>query len=179
MTMDDDQRLEQSAKQRVQLWTDAQELVRSNPVLGTGYATYMYMGRVEDLKDTHNIYLKMLVETGIIGLLIFLWLLARLARVAWQLFRQHTDYFSNGLALGLLSLVGCLLVANLFGDRWTYIEVNGLVWVLFAIAAQTFILNKSAQPEPVTVTGIEEIEKPVPANAGLWEKWNHEPELLD
>ncbi|PYP93180.1 MAG: hypothetical protein DMG65_01530 [Candidatus Angelobacter sp. Gp1-AA117] len=170
MTVDEDQHLEESANQRVQLWTDAQELVRSNPALGTGYATYMYMGRVEGLKDTHNIYVKVLVETGVIGMVVFLWLLARLFSTAWRLFRQSGDAFSNGLALGLLSLLGCLLVANLFGDRWTYIEVNGLVWVLFAIAAQTFIFNSAAQPEPVVLADVDADVKPLTASVGLWER---------
>lgn len=170
MTMDDNQRLEESAQERVQLWTDAKELVSSNPVVGTGYVTYMYMGRVEGLKDTHNIYVKVLVETGIVGMLVFLWLLSRFFTTAWRLFRQSADGFSNGLALGLLSLLGCLLVANLFGDRWTYIEVNGIVWVLFAIAAQTFILNQGARPEPVITASAEEPAEPLTSSVGLWER---------
>lgn len=169
MTMNDDQRLEESAQQRVQLWTDARELISSNPVVGTGYVTYMYMGRVEGLKDTHNIYVKVLVETGIVGMLVFLWLLSRLFATAWRLFRQSADGFSNGMALGLLSLLGCLLVANLFGDRWTYIEVNGIVWVLFAIAAQTFILNQAAQPEAASTQPSAVSTQPLTSSVGLWE----------
>ena len=29
----------------------------------------------------------------------------------------------------------CLAVGNLFGDRWTYVELNGLVWVLMGLVA--------------------------------------------
>ena len=41
--------------------------------------------------------------------------------------------------------MGCLVVVNLFGDRWTYIEINGITWVLFALAAQAYILETRNQ----------------------------------
>ena len=162
MTYDKEAGLEQSADERVQLWTDAMDLISTNPVLGTGYATYMYMGRVGQLRDTHNIYVKILVETGIVGMVLFLWLLAKMSTVAIRLFRSAKDSFSSGLALGLLSLLACLFVANLFGDRWTYIEINGIVWVLFAIAARLHILNTSPEPGPVQAAPV--LPEPLPAS---------------
>jgi putative inorganic carbon (HCO3(-)) transporter len=143
MTYNKDDRLEESADQRVQLWTDAVQLITSYPVMGTGFVTYMYMGRVGQLRDTHNLYVKVLVETGIIGMFLFMWLLARLFTIGFRLFRTSKDPFNSGMALGLLSLFASLVVANLFGDRWTYIEINGVVWVLFALAAQACLLESS------------------------------------
>ena len=149
MTYGKDNTLETSADQRVQLWTDAAQLISDNPIVGSGFATYMFMGRVGHLRDTHNIYIKVLVETGIVGLLIFLWLLATLLNAAFRLFRAAKDPFYSGIALGLLSLLGCLLVGNLFGDRWTYIEINGIVWVLIAVAVRAYVLE-TQQNTPVT-----------------------------
>lgn len=30
----------------------------------------------------------------------------------------------------------CSLILNCFGDRWTYLEIHGLTWVLFAAATR-------------------------------------------
>src|SRR5437879_7042228 len=75
MTYTEEGELESSAQTRVQLWEDAMQLFHQNPILGTGFNTYSYLGRTEKYRDTHNYYLKVLVETGIVGLLVFLWLL--------------------------------------------------------------------------------------------------------
>lgn len=177
MTYNKDQTLETSAEQRVQLWTDATQLISDNPVIGTGFATYMFMGRVGHLRDTHNIYVKVLVETGIIGLLIFLWLLAALSNSAFRLFRAAKDPFNSGIALGLLSLMGCLLIGNLFGDRWTYIEVNGVVWVLFALAVQAYALERQENNELIESAGDARQTHSAFANsnfapAEIWENTN-------
>lgn len=178
MTYTKDDTLESSADQRVQLWTDAAQLLSSNPVLGTGFVTYMYMGRVGHLRDTHNIYIKVLVETGIVGMGIFLWVLAKLFSIAFRLFRTSEDPFNRGVAMGLLSLFVCMLAGNLFGDRWTYIEINGVVWVLFAVAAQAYVLESSQRtiiPEAVEIQSTEPDSGP---SAGtlepveLWENGN-------
>jgi len=145
MTYTEDDTLEASADQRVQLWTDAVELFSSNPVVGTGFVTYMYMGRVGHFTDTHNLYMKVLVETGIVGMFIFLWVLAKLFTIAFRLYRTSIDPFNRGVALGLVSMFACLLVGNLFGDRWTYIELNDVLWVLFALAAQAYVVEGSEQ----------------------------------
>ena len=39
----------------------------------------------------------------------------------------------------LLAMCSCL-VANFFGDRWTYLEITGLLWVLIAAAARAIEL---------------------------------------
>ncbi|HET6840965.1 MAG TPA: O-antigen ligase family protein [Candidatus Angelobacter sp.] len=145
MTYNKDDKLEASADERVQLWTDSVQLITTNPVLGSGFATYMFMGRVRHFKDTHNMYVKVLVETGIVGMVFFLLILSKLFTIARRLFRAAKEPFNQGLALGLLTLMGCLVVVNLFGDRWTYIEINGITWVLFALGAQAYILESRNQ----------------------------------
>src|SRR5262249_43880055 len=59
--------LDASAQERVMLWTDAMNMFQQNPAIGTGFLTYSELSRVGSYKDTHNFYLKMLVETGLIG----------------------------------------------------------------------------------------------------------------
>ena len=141
MTWDtNDGGLDHSSETRVTLWEDAMHVFDSNPLIGTGFNTYAYMGRVGDYKDTHNYFIKVLVETGVLGLLLFLALIFRLLWTGLVLHWRAPDPLARALGLGLAGWVACAIVANLFGDRWSFLQVNGYMWVLAGLAARSFTL---------------------------------------
>ena len=143
MTRSADGRLEASAQERVELWTNAERSIVRNPIFGTGYATFQLGEHVDNLKDTHNWYVKVMVETGIIGAILVALLLQQLLAMSFRLFRRATDPLYCGLGLGLFSATCSSLVANCFGDRWTYLEITGLLWVLAAAAIRALEFTKS------------------------------------
>lgn len=151
--------LDHSSAGRVNLWNDALELFRSNPVLGTGFNTYEYMGRYEGFRDTHNYYIKVLVETGAVGTLLFVGLLLRMSYLGFQLHRATTDPFWSSLGLGFVGLMSAITVANLFGDRWLYQQLTGYLWVLLGCVLSGLSLVREEQSAPVE--GKEETEAPV------------------
>jgi len=131
MTYDkSDNTLEPSAGDRVMLWEDAIGLFFRSPVMGTGFDTYQFMHRVGYYKDTHNYYMKVIVEMGLVGLFLLLVILIRMFLLGFQLFRRAEEPFLQGLGLGFAALIVCTALANLFGDRWTYLQVDGYMWVL-------------------------------------------------
>lgn len=146
MTHNANGQLERSAEERVRLWENAKTTIANNPIFGTGYATFQMNEHVDTLRDTHNWYIKVMLETGIIGAIMALVLLQQLLAVAYRLFRTATDPLYRGLGLGLFLTVCSCIVSNCFGDRWTYLEINGLMWVLVGAAVRATIL---AQSEPV------------------------------
>ena len=159
---EDSGELDHSSETRVTLWEDSLEVFRSNPITGTGYDTYAYMGRVGIYRDTHNIYLKVLVETGVVGILLFLWLIWRAFWSGFRLFRRARDPFIASVGLALAVWVVCSVAANFFGDRWTYLQVNGFMWVLCGLVA------RGAQIDEESVTldseqGIEAVEQTAPS----------------
>jgi putative inorganic carbon (hco3(-)) transporter len=147
MTEDSNGQLEASAQERVDLWQNAENSILRSPVVGSGFATFQFGEHVGNLKDTHNWYVKIMVETGIIGLFIALFLLQQMLALAYRLFKRATDPLYRGLALGLLLAICACLVANCFGDRWTYLEITGLLWVLVAASIRATLLTES---EPMT-----------------------------
>ncbi len=148
MTYDKDNgQFDASAQDRVVLWNDAMALFDSNPVLGAGFDTYQWQHRVGTYTDTHNYFLKVLVETGVVGLLLFLWLLAKVSRVALQLYRSAGDPFLKSLGLGFSLLMACVFVVNFFGDRWLYIEVSGPLWVLLACVVRGQMISDAQHEE--------------------------------
>ena len=134
MTENSNGKLEASAQERVDLWTNAENSILHSPIVGEGFATFQMEEHVDNLADTHNWYVKVMVETGLIGLIMVLVLLQQLLATSYRLFKQASDPLYRGLGLGLLVATSACLVANFFGDRWTYLEITGPLWVLVAAA---------------------------------------------
>lgn len=168
MTYDQNQQqLDESAQDRVVLWDDAMDLFQQNPLFGGGFDTYEWQHRVSKYKDTHNYFLKVLVETGIAGLLLFLWILAKATRSGLNLYRDAQDPFLKSLGLGFSLLMTCVFVVNFFGDRWQYVEVTGFLWVLLAcvVRAQMIVQQSQEQPAQVVPASQPELAKQEPVYA--------------
>jgi putative inorganic carbon (hco3(-)) transporter len=149
--------LDSSANTRLSLWDNALKVFDSNALLGTGFNTYQYMhldkrtdGSSGYYEDTHNYFIKVLLETGVLGLVLFLWLLARLFGDGYSLFRNAEDPFFASLGLGLLGWLVCAAVACLFGDRWSFLQVNGYLWVIAGLVVHAASLERSAKEPAVS-----------------------------
>ena len=154
MTRQADGQLEDSAEERILLWENAKNSFYRNPILGKGYATFQFGEHVSDLKDTHNWYVLVAVETGIFGMIIAIALLVQMLKNSYWLFRHARDPLYTALGLGtLLGVVSCI-VANGFGDRWTYLEINGLLWIMISATLRANDLTRSA-------VAAEELRAPV------------------
>jgi putative inorganic carbon (hco3(-)) transporter len=141
MTYDkNEQALDTSAQDRVTIWNDAMNLFQQNPAVGIGFDTYKYLHRVTIYTDTHNYFLKVMVETGVAGLLFFLWLLVKMSWMGFRLFRTAEDPFLKSLGLAFCVVMACVFVVNFFGDRWLYLSVNGYLWVMMACVARAQII---------------------------------------
>lgn len=142
------QTFDSSAEERINLWEDAMVLFKQNPITGTGFETYESMGRL-GYADTHNYYLKVLAETGVIGFFLFLVLLWKLFRSGVSLFFITDDPFWRGLSLGFIALLASTVVLNLFGDRWSYQQVDGYLWVILGCVMSGLQIEESAKAEIV------------------------------
>ncbi|MHB1020788.1 MAG: O-antigen ligase family protein [Acidobacteriaceae bacterium] len=146
-------KIDSSANERVQLWEDAITLIPQHPVLGTGFDTYRYLGRSEDYTDTHNYYVKVMVETGFVGLTIFLVLLWKMFRSGVVLMRTAEDPVFRGVGLGFAAMMVCVSVVNLFGDRWMYQQLTAYMWVFLALVTRAIALEEEASEPVMGVTG--------------------------
>jgi putative inorganic carbon (hco3(-)) transporter len=146
-----------SSELRLQLWEEALPLFLSDPVLGRGFQTYAHMRNLGGYWDTHNLYLKTLVETGLIGLLLLLGLGARIGWTGMRLFGEAQDGLSVSIGLGIATWLVCAGVANLFGDRWMYFQVQGYFWILAGLAARCVVLEGEAREHAVE-TGVGRAE---------------------
>jgi putative inorganic carbon (HCO3(-)) transporter len=82
---------------RFEYWKQAIDLNR-NPVLGIGLSSVRLEG--SEAKAPHNDFIRVYVETGVLGLAAYLWFLARSAGVAIRGLRDTEDGPYRGLVVG-------------------------------------------------------------------------------
>ncbi|NIR50940.1 O-antigen ligase family protein [candidate division KSB1 bacterium] len=136
MTKDDT-----SVQERLSLWKSAEQLIASNPVIGTGYATLSFLnirdavtGKSRD--SLHSGYLEVASELGVIGLVVFVYLYVLGFRAGFRLYKKTDDPFMKGLGFGLTACVVAALAGNLAGSYWHYINVSGFYWVFLALVVR-------------------------------------------
>jgi len=133
MTKTETGEIESSAESRIIIWEQGKELFLGSPIYGIGYQMVPTYINVHGLRNMHNYLFQMLVETGIIGFSIFIYLLYSAFRSGWRLFVQSTGSFDKGLGLGFCGCVLASVICNFFGDRWSFIEMQSYWWVLWAV----------------------------------------------
>jgi putative inorganic carbon (HCO3(-)) transporter len=118
---------------RFDAWKDGWNLFLEKPLLGHGLKSYSLI-----LKQgyTHNCYLQILVEMGMVGLVSFCWIL-------WVFFsffiRKRSDHFSLGVASGVLA--GAV---HSFSDTILYsTPTAALFWLLMGLG----LCSSEAQKE--------------------------------
>ena len=128
--------------QRDKIMPQAWAMFLEKPVLGWGPVTYRFeLGRRAGLpsRDAHNVYLAVLIETGLLGAIPFfagLWLSLR---SAWR------ARFGREGVLPMAMLV-CLLIINLGGAM----HAHKMFWVLMAyVLASAWSSPKVSQHLPV------------------------------
>jgi O-antigen ligase len=133
MTKQVDGELEPSAAGRLIMWELVMGLFYTYPILGAGFDTVKFLVNHEGLANAHNYYIQLLGEMGIVGCLVFLWLLAAALASSWRLFRTAGDEFLMSVGLGGVVCVVCIAIGNCFGDRWSYIEITGYTFVILGM----------------------------------------------
>ena len=153
---------------RLQLWASAIDQFHLSPVVGTGGFSFLYYGRLfrhpsvqNDPIHTHNDYVQLLADYGIIGVTLFAILLVAHLVAGRKSFRrlvERAEAFgemrSDNLALciGSLSVIAAYLVHSVV-DFNMQLPANALhIAVVFAILANTNPSGSDGSPPPRLIT---------------------------
>jgi O-antigen ligase len=101
------------------------------PILGWGVTGFGFM-------DAQ--YARVLVETGIVGLAVFLWLVAAVLRAARAAHRQLTDPVDRGLAMGFIAGTIGLLAHAIGSNTFTIIRIMEPFWLVAGIVVMLPVL---------------------------------------
>ena len=144
MTKTEEGQVERSAAIRLDLWDHALGLFKKKPIFGFGFGGYEFTMPDElHWKDTHNYYLKMLSEQGIVGFGLLLIVLFLAFRSGWKLLKVGKNGFERGLGLGFAGCVVACVSTNFFGDRWSYFVMGSYFWVFWGLVDRAIIISNN------------------------------------
>jgi O-antigen ligase len=144
-------------------WTIAWKIFKQHPFLGVGINNFRQyepryvlqpgttLNHVRLVAETpeivHNVYLQLLAETGIVGFVLFVLIVAGCLRATWQAIRRFDQLGDRAYAsLSRAVLIGTIgmLAAMIFisdGDDFR-------LWTLFALGPVLLTLSKRRRPAP-------------------------------
>ncbi len=136
-----------SWQSRLAIWQSAAKIIKDNPIFGIGpgmfqeyYLKYQSRFSVPYLEwavpQPHNLFLAFWLQTGILGLLGFFWLIFVFFRKIYQLLKVK-----NKIAPGLALLMGYTLLHGLFDTPYFKNDLAAIFWLMIALAV---VLDKAA-----------------------------------
>jgi O-antigen ligase len=144
-TEDESGQLESSAASRLNLWKQATDLFKRNPIFGVGFGGFgLSVSGEQLLTDTHNFYLKTLSEQGIIGFVFLLIIIMKAFFSGWLLHKTGKTPFNKGLGLGFMGTVIAVMTTNMFGDRWSYFALGSYFWILWGLVDRGILISQRA-----------------------------------
>lgn len=136
-------------KQRLEVWRHCVDMVKKKPIIGTGLGTFTeayrsnFPGTVplggegsRIIRHAHNLYLQILVETGVLGLALFIFLVIAGFICSIRNFIKEEDQALKSIRYGCLlgifafliySITDCTMSWKFMGDSFLHIN---LIWIL-------------------------------------------------
>ena len=116
---------------RFEYWHQALTL-SDDPIIGAGLRTVRAVSDVE--KEPHNDFIRVYVETGLIGLSAYLWFLFSLVKTARRSIRGTRSRIGRGVAVGFAGCLTAFLILSLVSNVITQLVI---LWyfLAFAVAA--------------------------------------------
>lgn len=150
---------EYSYTTRLEAWAIVGEIVKVNPFLGLGPANYYWYTPLFRIRgytvnfNSHNQYVDLLAQSGVLGLGAYLWLLGALGWLGWRLRNRVDVGFEQAYVYGALAGWVATVAAGALGD-WVlpFVYNVGLSGVRSSILAWVFLggLVALARKYPVT-----------------------------
>ena len=125
-------RLDTSASARIIGYKEALSAWRKSPILGHGVTGHQFV-------DAQ--YPRILVETGIVGVLAFFWLIYALFKVGFITWRNERDNLLRGLAVGLIAGLVGLLVHAIGANTFIIVRIMEPFWFLAGIVIALSQMN--------------------------------------
>ncbi len=132
-------RLDSSSSARITSWQQSFEDWKKNPILGRGVSGYGFID---------GQYIITLVETGLIGLLAFLWLLWSIYKHSLNIHREMQDELYKGLALGFFAGFIGVLIHALTANTFIIIRIMEPFWFMSALVMMLSTIEKEEKGEP-------------------------------
>jgi putative inorganic carbon (HCO3(-)) transporter len=136
-----DYQTDTTANWRVNYWMAILQKIKAKPLLGTGFGAHfaVYVPELghEITTSAHNLYLSIIYQIGVIGLLIYL---SMLASIILQLKRARPNKKSDKVIIGTSALI--LLAVHFYGIGYTF-EKEFFTWTFMGLLFSYFVNERS------------------------------------
>ena len=125
---------------RLNIWKGCSALIRSCFFTGVGVGEVAFseayqdfaLSGIESAPHAHNLFLQIVIELGIMGLIVFAILILMLVRSSFSLFRARSfNHFSSATGLAFLAA----LTALLLNGMTEYVWYNNRMYLMFWLVA--------------------------------------------
>lgn len=113
---------EYSISTRFDAWIIMAQIIRISPILGLGFANYYWYTPLFPIRgyavsfNSHNNYVDIVAQMGLVGLFCFLWLLWEVGRLGLRLRTQAPTGFAQAYVYAALGVLAGMVVAAMLGD---------------------------------------------------------------
>jgi hypothetical protein len=150
-------KLDTSTSDRIRSWQRGLELWKQSPVWGTGVTGGPFLDAM---------YPRVLIETGSLGMVAFVYLLWAIFRVGRTAYQHAQDPFTKGVALGfLLGFVG-LVIHAIGANTFLIVRIMEPFWLFAALVVGNLMRAQSNQPAEIKVESPTAL-KGVPRASGM------------
>jgi O-antigen ligase len=140
-----------TAVSRLAIWGGAFTVFARSPMLGTGFGNLRgLMGDLLNLPDgwtgdAHNLYLELLAETGLIGFLLFVILIALALRTGFRQLRKTQNEFDKMVALAVFAAICGVLVHGTVDYLFhTTPQVTAMFFLLLGLLSAQASIHEAA-----------------------------------
>ena len=113
---------EYSISTRFDAWAIMARIIQINPLWGLGFANYYWYTPLFPIRgyavsfNSHNNYVDIVAQMGLVGLVCFFWLLWEVGWLAWGLRKQASTGFARAYTYAVLGGLAGTIVAGMLGD---------------------------------------------------------------
>ena len=107
---------------RVDAWLIVLEMVKVSPILGFGPANYYWYTPLFPIRgyavqfNSHSQIIDLIAQTGVLGLVCFMWFFGEMVRLGWWLRNRASTGFAQAYVYGVIGGVAGTLVASTLAD---------------------------------------------------------------
>ena len=113
---------EYSISTRFDAWSIMAQIIKISPIWGLGFANYYWYTPLFPIRgyavsfNSHNNYVDIVAQTGLVGLLCLLWVWWELGQLGWRLRNQVPAGFAQAYVYGALGGLAGMVAAGMLGD---------------------------------------------------------------
>jgi len=131
-----DTRIDTSASARIKSWKEGLEDVPNHPIIGYGVTGYAFM-------DAQ--FPRVLVETGILGFVAFVYLLYSIFKLSLLTVKRTEDPYFKGIAVGFLAGYVGLVFHAIGANTFIIVRIMEPFWFVLAIVAMSPTLEQASE----------------------------------